>query len=85
MTHYEKLATMIFRIFGAFLLVLSAISFILALCFGIFAIFDSYGKGSNGAILLFVVYTVPTGIFGFIFFKLSRFLAKFVCYDFDEK
>jgi hypothetical protein len=82
MTHYQKLATMIFRIIGVFFLVLAALSFAIALLFFIGGFFTR--GGMEIAIPLFVIYTIPTMIIGGSFFKLSKILAVKVCTNLDE-
>ncbi len=71
MTHYQKLATMTFRIIGVILIIGSFILWILAflllpLAFGLF------------------YFLLPYFIMGNILLILSKFLAKFVCFDFDK-
>lgn len=82
MTHYEKLATMTFRVIGIFFLVPAALSFALVLVF--FALGFQGRGGPDAAIQLFVLYTLPATIVGLIFFKLSKKLSKKVCSNFDE-
>ena len=87
MTHYQKLATLIFRITGVFLLVLSAISFAIALFFIVFgavAIGFGSGGGLEIGVPLLLIYTLPTALIGIVFFKLSVKLALKVCFDLDE-
>ena len=84
MTHYKKLATMIFRIIGASLLVLTVISIIVAAFLGAFGIYDSSGTSTKLALAIFFFFTIPTAILGFVFFNVSRKLARIVCFDFDE-
>ena len=81
MTHYQKLATMIFRIIGLFFLVLALISFVIALVFILMGIF------ANGGLQMafpFVIYSILTSIIGGVFFKFSKKLANKVCFDFNE-
>jgi hypothetical protein len=82
MTHYQKLATMIFRIIGVFFLVLAALSAAATLLFviaGSLAMaFGDRGSGIQIA-LLFLIYAIPTSIIGYTFFKLSPYLAIKVC------
>ena len=76
MTHYQKLATMIFRIIGAVFLIFGGILAILAL---IFVFFES-----RITIPIVLFYSLPTIILGILFFSLSRKLAKLVCFDFNK-
>ncbi|HRH46220.1 MAG TPA: hypothetical protein PKY82_31540 [Pyrinomonadaceae bacterium] len=75
MTHYQKLATMIFRIIGV-------ISFIAGLL-----LFLSSISLSAGMINVFSIFTIfaPHLIGGFLLFVSSKVLAKLVCFDLDEK
>ena len=82
MTHYQKLATLIFRIVGVFFLVLASLSFAVALLFSISAIFAR--GGLEVGLPLFIFYSIPTTIIGVVFFKLSKKFAIKVCFDFDE-
>jgi hypothetical protein len=83
MTHYQKLAAMIFRIIGACFLVLAILSFAIALLFLLFGLFTR--GGLEIAFPLFIIYTIPTTIIGLLFFKLSKNLAKRVCFDLNEE
>ena len=85
MTHYQKLVTAAFRIIGVFFLVAAALTFPVALFFSLFGIFAHQRGGLEIALPLFIFYTLPTVIIGLVFFKLSRKLAKKVCFDFDEQ
>lgn len=84
MTHYQKLATAAFRIIGVFFLVPAALTFLVALSFFLSGIFTGQRGGFEIGVPLFVVYTIPATIIGLVFFKLSRKLARKVCFDFDE-
>lgn len=82
MTHYQKLATMIFRVIGMVFLVLAGISLAVALLFSAAGLFMR--GGLEIAFPIFVIYTIPTSIVGGIFFKFSKKLAEKVCFDFNE-
>ncbi len=85
MTHYQKLATMIFRVIGASLLVLTVISIIAASFLGAFGIYDSSGTSTRGSLAICFFCVIPTAILGFVFFNSSRKLARLVCSDLDGK
>lgn len=76
MTHYQKLSTMIFRIIGVVFLVFGGIAALLALLF-------IFGE-MRMAIWIALFYSLPTIVFGILFFSLSGKLAKWVCFDFDK-
>ena len=76
MTHYQKLATIAFRIIGTFFLVFGAIAAIIALIFIV--------GGETWAVAVALFYSIPSIVFGIVFFSLSRRLAKWVCFDFDK-
>lgn len=82
MTHYQKLAVMIFRIIGAFFSVFSAVSALLSLTAPFFGF-------HAGMILMFLIgYSLPLLIFGAVFWLASKKLARLVCFDLnnsDEK
>ena len=77
MTHYQKLATMIFRIVAVFLLIVGVSTAIIGFTASLF-IFAQFG------IWIGVFYSVPFTIVGILFFILSRNLARWVCFDFDR-
>ena len=81
MTHYQKLATMIFRIVGLFFLVLALISFVIAL---IFILLGTFANGGIEMAFPLIIYFILTSIIGGVFFKLSKKLAGKVCFDFNE-
>lgn len=79
MNHYQKLATMIFRIIGAFLIL-----------FGILLVLMPFALSILGHLILFGYFT-PTAVFGIlllilgiVLFASSKFLAKIICFDFDK-
>ena len=82
MTHYQKLATMIFRIVGAFFLVLGAVMALVSLAITFLFKFSSYGNLSSTSVFMGNFCCLPAIIFGILFFGLSRILAKWVCFDF---
>jgi hypothetical protein len=72
MTHYEKLATMIFRIIGIIEIGIGLVLWIPS------AIIPGFN------VLRVVFYVLPFLAIGFVFFAFSRPLAKRVCFDFDK-
>jgi uncharacterized protein YacL len=78
MTHYEKLAAMIFRILGAFLLILGILIAVMAL------ISIPVVQQLFPALIFIIFYSIPLAILGIYFFSTSRKLAKRVCFDFDK-
>lgn len=80
MTHYQKIATMIFRIIGVFFLISSALIGLISLLLSL--LFVSVG-GIGNVVGFFSIFSwLPTLIFGIVFFSSSRLLAKWVCLDF---
>lgn len=77
MTHYEKLATVIFRILGVLLLVIG-------IFIGVIALLAIAVSRSLEPLVFVIFYTVPMLILGVLFFATSRKLAKRVCFDFDK-
>ena len=73
MTHYQKLATMIFRILG-----------IVTLVSGLILIIMRFVYLPSGSLLMVFVIFLPYLIGGLLSFALSQFLAKVVCYDLDK-
>jgi ABC-type arginine transport system permease subunit len=77
MTHYEKLATMIFRILGAFLLLVGII----------IAVMASLTMPVNGLfppVFFIIFYSIPLVVLGILFFYGGRKLARWVCSDFNK-
>lgn len=74
MTHYQKLATMIFRIIGLIIIIGGSVSWIQTFFFA--------PKIINASLVLFAV--LPYLIVGMVLFVLSRFLARWICLDFDK-
>jgi uncharacterized membrane protein len=78
MTHYQKLATLVFRILAA-----------LILAVGVFMMIFAVGAGMmidrRMGIAIGAVYGPPFLIFGGVFFYASRKLAEWVCYDFEKE
>ena len=82
MTHYQKLALLLFRTIGTVFLVFSVLTALLSLTAPFF------GNQANTIILFLIFYSLPLLIFGGAFWLLSKKLARFVCFDFgdsDEK
>ena len=77
MTHYQKLATMIFRIIGTVFLVFGVMTSLLVLFF-IFA-------EPRMALPIAISYSLPTIVLGIVFFSFSRLLSGWVCFDFDKR
>lgn len=76
MTHYQKLATLIFRVIGVIILSVGVIMLILAL--GAALLVDP-----RMGIAIAAFYGPPCLIFGWAVFSLSAKLAGWVCHDFD--
>lgn len=76
MTHYEKLATMLFRLIGTFFLIFGGISALAALIF--------ISGEPRMAFWIALFYSLPTIIFGITFCSLGKKLAKWICFDFDK-
>lgn len=74
MTHYQKLATMIFRIIGLILIAASFILWIPAFLLNLSRV--------NPFFTLFSM--LPYLVLGILLFILSKFLAKWICFDFDK-
>jgi len=74
MTHYQKLAVMIFRIAGVIIIVSSLVLWVPA--------FFIMPQSLNPFFVLFTI--LPYLIIGIILFTLSRFLARWICLDFDR-
>lgn len=77
MTHYEKPATMIFRIFGAILLIVGILITFLALILGLT---EPYFPVAPWVIF----YSIPLTVLGILLFSGSRKLAKWICFDFNK-
>lgn len=84
MTHYEKLATMIFRIIGIFFLVLAVFLLILSSIFLLIGIFRESDDLRIGLGIL-INYAFPTIVTGFLIFKVSGKLAKKACFDLNNE
>ena len=80
MTHYQKLATMIFRILGLFFLTLGFLFAIIS----IVALILVYSFN----FVIYIVYAnfnwLPLMLLGMFLFSTSRSLAKGICFDFDR-
>ena len=81
MTHYQKLATMIFRIIRMVFLVFALISFLAGF---IFVTLGFFTKGGLPIAFSLIIYAVVTSVIGEVFFQLSKKLANRVCSDFNE-
>ena len=78
MNHYQKLATIIFRIIGIVAFIAGLLLFLSSLSFSS----ASYTPISSLSIL--VIFT-PHLLGGLLLFVSSKFLAKLVCFDLNEK
>jgi hypothetical protein len=78
MTHYQKLAILLFRVIGAALLTLGVFM-------AIFAIGTGVASETRIGLLLGTLYALPFMIFGSFFFGLSKKLGRWVCYDFEKE
>ncbi len=76
MTHYQKLAALIFRSIGILLLIIGVVPAVYALLATI--------AGSVLGMIVAITYSLPIIIIGIILFLFSKKLAQFVCYDFDR-
>ncbi len=74
MTHYQKLASMIFRIIGLILIIASFVLWIPALLINSLAV--------NPYFTLFSM--LPYLVLGIILFAFSKFFAKWICIDIDK-
>ena len=81
MTHYQKLATIVFRITGLILIIYN-----LMLCIQSFIIslIPEFQPLSSTIKPLTLSVVLPYLFMGIILFSLSKNLAKFICFDFDK-
>ena len=79
MTHYQKLAIMIFRLFGALCMFLGAL---VGLAYPITQ-YLFYGLYWELYLRFASFYTFPFLIFGFVLFIASRPLGRWICFDFE--
>jgi hypothetical protein len=68
---------MIFRILGAFLLILGTL-------IAVMVFISFFLIGTFETVIFVVFYSVPLTVLGILFFAASRKLAKWVCFDFDR-
>lgn len=77
MTHYQKLATLLFRVIG-----------VIILAVGVFMVLFAIGAAvlvdRRTGIAIGTIYGPPFLLFGGVFFGLSRKLAGWVCHDFSD-
>lgn len=78
MTHYQKLATLLFRVIGAALLTLGVFM-------AIFAVGTGIASETRIGLLLGTLYALPFLLFGGLFFGLGKKLGGWVCYDFEKE
>ncbi len=78
MTHYQKLATMIFRTIGLLLVLAGTVTAIIATV--LFTMFTSSIMG----VFVGVVYSVPLLTAGIGLHQFARGLSRLVCFDFDR-
>lgn len=84
MTHYEKLATMIFRIIGVFFLIISVLLLIISAIFVLLGFLDPFMFRLAGNVLFLLIYIVPMIIVGFFIYANSPKLARKVCSNLDK-
>ncbi len=77
MTHYQKLATMLFRIVGVFFLVVAILTAVGGYALSMFWIREA-------GFLIAITYALPCTIIGILFCSLGRRLSMWVCFDFDR-
>lgn len=85
MTNYQKLATMIFRIIGFFLIAYGFISSFEMMIIPWFIPEDKFKTAMFNQVW-YLMY-LPNLIYmtiGFLLFASSRSLAKWICFDFDK-
>lgn len=80
MSHYQKLATIIFRFAGAMLMFISALVVIVYFISRIG--FIDYWDWR--ILIAATVWTIPPLVTGFFIFAASKPLARWVCFDFDK-
>jgi hypothetical protein len=80
MTHYQKLATMIFRVLG----LLFIIAGVLAALISIGSLIIVYQFSFIIYMIYVNLYWLPLMTLGMFLFILSRKLAKWICFDFDK-
>jgi hypothetical protein len=74
MTHYQKIAAIVFRVIAVIFLIIGLLSLISALLFSL--------PSTNLFMILIVFLPYFVGSAGL--FALSKFLAKLVCFDLDK-
>jgi hypothetical protein len=81
MTDYQKLSTIIFRIFASLFVFTGVIAFVisLTLIFLAFVVPGSFGMG----MLVGLFYALPFTLFGLLLYKSSRRLAAWVCMNLE--
>jgi hypothetical protein len=79
MTHYQKLATMIFRIIGGFFMLTGAVFLAVFLLFGLLVPFMS-----TMTVPFTLIYSLPLVLLGIFFYSTSSFFARWVTVGFDE-
>ena len=78
MSHYQKLATIIFRSVALIFMLIGAAAGLIGL---VVSLLFSFGVPG---LFIGIFYSLPLIVLGIVLFSLSRFLARFVCNDFDE-
>lgn len=76
MTHYQKLATIIFRSVAVILMLLGAVA-------GLYGLAVSLAAGFVGFLISWS-FSLPTIVFGIVLFGISTWLSRLVCKDFDD-
>jgi hypothetical protein len=81
MTHYQKLATMTFRLIGALLMLTGVLTVVIYL---FPRLIDPYFRDWR-LIIPVSVYSLPFFVTGFFLFATSRPLGRWICFDFDKE
>ena len=79
MTHYQKVATMLFRVIGTILMLAGAVILAVFLVFGLFIT-----PLSLMTVPVTLFYSLPLVFLGILFFSSSILLARWVTIGFDE-
>jgi len=79
MTHYQKLAAMIFRIVGALLMLTGGVILAVFLVFGLLI-----PAVNSLTVPLTLFYSLPLVLLGMFFFSASTLFARWVTIGFDE-
>jgi hypothetical protein len=77
MTHYQKLATLLFRS-------VAVVCMLIGVYFGLVGLGMSLLSPLTFVPLLSLFNSLPPIVLGIVLFSLSKLLARFICNDFDE-